>query len=74
MSSSSTSSFEPRLDVEDLPPMADARQKFERAYLCEVLRRTHGNVSAAARLAGRNRTDLHDLLKRHGIDAADFRN
>jgi two-component system response regulator GlrR len=54
--------------------MADARQKFERAYLCEVLRRTHGNVSAAARLAGRNRTDLHDLLKRHGIDAADFRN
>jgi two-component system response regulator GlrR len=72
--SSSTASFEPRLDVEDLPPMADARQKFERAYLCEVLRRTRGNVSAAARLAGRNRTDLHDLLKRHGIDAGDFRN
>ncbi|MBX3249679.1 MAG: sigma-54-dependent Fis family transcriptional regulator [Myxococcales bacterium] len=56
-----------------LPPMSDARQRFDRAYLVEVLRRTQGNVSAAARLAGRNRTDFHDLLRRHGIDPNDFR-
>ncbi|MEZ4250343.1 MAG: sigma-54 dependent transcriptional regulator [Polyangiales bacterium] len=70
---SAPTSFEPRLDTDELPPMADARQRFDRAYLCEVLRRTRGNVSAAARLAGRNRTDFHDLLKRHGVDASEFR-
>ncbi|MCA9611147.1 MAG: sigma-54-dependent Fis family transcriptional regulator, partial [Myxococcales bacterium] len=70
---SAPTSFEPRLDTDELPPMADARQRFDRAYLCEVLRRTRGTVSAAARLAGRNRTDFHDLLKRHGVDASEFR-
>lgn len=55
------------------PRMRQAREAFDRAYLEEALRRAGGNVSAAAKLAGRNRTDLHDLLRRHGIDATDFR-
>ncbi len=56
-----------------LPPLKEARDACERAYLEEALRRSDGNVSAAARLAGRNRTDLHDLLKKHGLSSADFR-
>ncbi|PZR18670.1 MAG: sigma-54-dependent Fis family transcriptional regulator [Archangium gephyra] len=56
-----------------LPPLKEAREAFERAYLIEALRRSDGNVSAAARLAGRNRTDLHDLLRKHGLSSADFR-
>ncbi len=54
-------------------PMREAREAFDREYLCEVMRREKGNVSAAARAAGRNRTDFHDLLRKHGIDADAFR-
>jgi two-component system, NtrC family, response regulator GlrR len=60
-------------DGDTLPPMREAREAFDRAYLEEVLRRAGGNVSAASRLAGRNRTDFYQLMRRHGIDAAAFR-
>jgi len=53
--------------------MREAREVCDRAYLREVLRRCKGNVSRAARLAERNRTDFHDLLRRHDIDASRFR-
>jgi two-component system response regulator GlrR len=55
-------------------PMREAREAFDKAYLEEALRRAGGNVSAAAKLAGRNRTDFHDLLRRHDISAGEFRN
>lgn len=57
----------------DLPPMREAREAFDRYYIEECLRRTGGNVSAAAKLAGRNRTDFHELLRRHEINASEFR-
>jgi two-component system response regulator GlrR len=50
-----------------LPTLKDARDAFERAYLVEVLRRASGNITAAARIAGRNRTDFYDLLRRHNV-------
>jgi two-component system, NtrC family, response regulator GlrR len=56
-----------------LPPLRAAREAFERSYLAEVLRRSGGNVSAAAKLAGRNRTDFHDLMRKHGVSAATFK-
>jgi two-component system response regulator GlrR len=34
---------------------------------------TDGNVTRASDLAGRNRTDMHKLMKKHGLIAADFR-
>lgn len=58
---------------EELPCMREAREAFDRAYLEEALRQSRGNVSAAARLAGRARTDFHDLLRRHGIETTKFR-
>lgn len=48
------------------PPLREAREAFERAYLDMILQRSNGNVSAAAKLAGRNRTDFYDLMRRHG--------
>ncbi len=56
-----------------LPSLADARDAFTRQYLCQLLRLTHGNVSRAARLAERNRTDFYKLLKRFHLDPAQFK-
>lgn len=40
---------------------------FERTYVTSLLERTAGNVAAAAREAGLNRTYLYRLLRRHGV-------
>lgn len=55
------------------PPLKDARDAFERTYLAAVLKRSGGNVTVAARVSGRNRTDFYDLLRRHGLKAGDFK-
>jgi DNA-binding NtrC family response regulator len=39
----------------------------ERVYVEQLMAEHRGNVSAAARAAGMNRTWLHELIKRHGI-------
>jgi two-component system response regulator GlrR len=51
----------------------EARDRFEFEYLSKLLTATGGNVSQAARLAGRNRTEFYKLLKRHALDPAHFR-
>ena len=53
--------------------LADARADFERDYLARVLRMAEGNVSQAADLAGRNRTEFYRLLKRHHLEPARFK-
>jgi two-component system response regulator GlrR len=50
-----------------LPPLQDAKTAFERAYLENLLRATDGNISRAARIAGRHRTDLYKLMRKHGL-------
>lgn len=52
------------------PTLAEARDQFERQYLIRVLQMTEGNVTRAAELAGRNRTDFYKLLKKHELSAA----
>jgi two-component system response regulator GlrR len=63
----------PLLSEPELPPLREARERFDRAYMEELMKRAGGNVSAAARMAGRNRTDFHALLKRLGLSGSDFR-
>ena len=57
--------------LEDNPseiiPFAAAKRNFEQTYLVKLLKTTQGNVSRAAQLAQRNRTDFYKLLKRHHI-------
>jgi DNA-binding NtrC family response regulator len=53
---------------------ADAATDFERRYLAEIMRRTRGNVSEAARLAGVSRSHLHRRLKDLALDPDQFRN
>ncbi len=57
----------------NLLPFDEARRHFERDYLAQILKMTHGNVSQAARLAQRNRTDFYTLLGRHQLNPADFK-
>lgn len=52
---------------------AEAQERFEREYLVELLQITQGNVTQAARLAGRNRTDFYKLLNRFHLDPEMFR-
>jgi len=55
------------------PPLDQARRAFERGYLVRILTLTTGNVTHAARLAGRNRTEFYRLLDRHGLSPASFK-
>ncbi|MBO9537702.1 sigma 54-interacting transcriptional regulator [Herbaspirillum sp.] len=57
----------------DMLRYAEAKQKFERDYLIRLLKLTDGNVSDAARLADRNRTEFYRLLQKNGLDPRMFR-
>ncbi len=51
----------------------EARKGFERDYLVRILKVTAGNVTQAARLAGRNRTEFYRLLERHALEPSMFK-
>ena len=56
-----------------LPSFQQAKDKFERDYLAKLLQITAGNVSKAAKIAQRNRTEFYKLLNRHHLSAEAFR-
>jgi len=56
-----------------LPSFDEARDEFTRSYLSQLLQITTGNVSQAARLAKRNRTDFYKLLARHQLVPDEFK-
>ncbi|MEX2258709.1 MAG: sigma 54-interacting transcriptional regulator [Woeseia sp.] len=56
-----------------LASFSDARDEFTRNYLSQILQITGGNVSQAARLAKRNRTDFYKLLARHELNPDTFK-
>jgi DNA-binding NtrC family response regulator len=51
---------------------ARAVARFEKAYLMALLTRTAGNISLAARVAGKNRSDISRLAKKHGLTRQHF--
>jgi len=53
--------------------LQDARDEAERTLLVEALTRNAGNITRAARDIEVSRPTLHDLLRKHGIDAERFR-
>ncbi|HEX2332193.1 MAG TPA: helix-turn-helix domain-containing protein, partial [Burkholderiales bacterium] len=56
-----------------LTSLDEARRAFERDYLVRILKITGGNVTKAARLAGRNRTEFYRLLERHSLEPGVFK-
>ncbi len=61
-------------DPMKIPSYDEARDQFSRDYLAENLQRTAGNVTRAARLAKRTRTDFYKLLARYRLNPGDFKN
>ncbi|MEW5789261.1 MAG: sigma 54-interacting transcriptional regulator [Pseudomonadota bacterium] len=54
-------------------PLEEARRRFERDYLVSLMRAAEGNVSRAARMAGRNRTEFYRLMQRHQLSPVQFK-
>jgi len=52
---------------------AEAIQIFERRFLDALMRENRGNISQAARTAGKERKSFDRLLRKHGIDSARYR-
>jgi DNA-binding NtrC family response regulator len=53
---------------------AQALADFERAYVASVLAESRGNVTIAARLAGKERRTFGKLMKKYGIDRTRYKN
>ncbi|MDP1981946.1 MAG: sigma 54-interacting transcriptional regulator [Sulfuritalea sp.] len=60
-------------ELGEIVPFDEARRSFEADYLVRLLKMTGGNVTQAAKLARRNRTDFYKLLQRHALDPALFK-
>jgi two-component system response regulator GlrR len=61
------------LPDEPLKPLKEARDEYEKSYLVHLLEICKGNVSQAAKMAGKYRADFYDLLKKHNLNMADFK-
>ncbi|MBW2450081.1 MAG: sigma-54-dependent Fis family transcriptional regulator [Deltaproteobacteria bacterium] len=60
-------------EVMDLKPLKDAKENFEKNYLLQLIELTEGNMAQAARLAGKYRADLYELLKKYDLKPSNFR-
>jgi DNA-binding NtrC family response regulator len=73
--SGTTACAEDTADMQSLPfheARARVVEAFEHAYLQDLLARSGGNVTRAARTAGKERRSLGRLLKKHRIDPARY--
>jgi two-component system response regulator GlrR len=57
----------------EVPSFKEAKRAFETRYVEGLLRRCDGNISRAARLAKKDRKDFYDVIRRTGVDPAQFR-
>ena len=62
-----------KIQPDAVPSYEEARDQFTRDYLVNHMQKTGGNITEAARLAKRNRTDFYKLLARFRVNAGDFK-
>ncbi len=62
-----------KAEVNNLKPLKDAKENFEKKYLLQLIELTEGNMAQAARLAGKYRADLYELLKKYDLNPSNFR-
>lgn len=51
----------------------NAKQDFEKSYICRLLQNTRGNISDAAKLSGKFRSDIYRVISRYDINIEDFK-
>ncbi|MBC7691008.1 MAG: sigma-54-dependent Fis family transcriptional regulator [Methylotenera sp.] len=56
-----------------VPSFFEAKNFFEKSYLEKVLLVARGNISRAAKLASKSRTEVYGLMKKHGIHPQGFK-
>ena len=61
------------IEKKGLQPLKSAKEDFEKDYLVQLIRLTQGNVTQAAKLAGKYRADFYELLKKHNLKPTDFK-
>jgi two-component system response regulator GlrR len=61
------------ISEDPLKPLKEAKDSYEKTYLIHLLETCGGNVSKAAKLAGKYRADFYDLLKKHGLKSENFK-
>ncbi|MEW6109456.1 MAG: sigma-54 dependent transcriptional regulator [Nitrospirota bacterium] len=59
--------------TEPLKPLSEARAEFDKNYLIHLLEITGGNVTKAAKLAGKYRADFYNLIKKYSINLNDYK-
>jgi len=57
----------------EIPSFQEARELFEKDYLTKLMYVTGGQVSEAAKIAKRNRTDFYKLLSKYKLRAEKFK-
>ena len=57
----------------ELRPLKEAKANFEKSYIIHLLETTQGNVSQAAKMAGKYRADFYNLLKKYNLKPIDFK-
>ena len=62
-----------RSESGEIPSFVEARSQFESEYLTQLLQITNGNVTQAARIAKRNRTEFYKLLHKHQLNPSKFK-
>jgi len=61
------------ISPEKLRPLKEAKANFEKSYIIHLLETTQGNVSQAAKMAGKYRADFYNLLKKYNLKPIDFK-
>jgi two-component system, NtrC family, response regulator HydG len=51
----------------------DAMRRFNKVYLCSLLKKTRGNISMASRQAGMDRNNFRKIIKKYNIDAQSYK-
>ena len=58
---------------ENLLTFIEAKNLFERSYLEKILMAAKGNITKAAKLASKSRTEVYSMLRKHGLNQGSFK-